>query len=218
MTENRGKWITYKRNEDAAGLTAGERDRSLQYHSPETTSGLEEVENTGINLAQGNPDGDKKETSKEKSAIEYEDIKNFLEYIIKKQNETLTNHENSIKEQNKTLTDRITSMEEHLRGEMKAERKDLREEIKHDRKALQDSMEIHMAKLQHDLRTKIEMSSKSSKLESERLLRELLESLHSETSKYNDLISQVKKVTEDKLIRVNSKIIEVSEELENKLE
>jgi hypothetical protein len=62
------------------------------------------------------------------------------------------------------------------------------------------------------------MSSKSSKLESERLHRELLESLHSETSKCTDLISQVKKVTEDELIRVNGKIIEVCEELENKLE
>jgi hypothetical protein len=32
----------------------GERDRSLQYNSPETTNALE-VEITGINLAQGNP-------------------------------------------------------------------------------------------------------------------------------------------------------------------
>jgi hypothetical protein len=44
---------------------------------------LEEVEKTGINLAQGNPDGDKEETSKEKSAFEYEGNKDFLEYVIK---------------------------------------------------------------------------------------------------------------------------------------
>jgi hypothetical protein len=58
-------------------------------------------------------------------------------------------------------------------------------------------MEIHMAKLQNNLRTEIGMSSKSSKLESERLHRELLESLHSETSNCTYLIRQVKKVTEE---------------------
>jgi hypothetical protein len=69
-----------------------------------------------------------KEISKEKSAAEYDDIKNLLEYLINKQN-----------------------------------------------KALQDSMEINNAELQDNLRTEIEMSSRRSKMESERLLRELLE-------------------------------------------
>jgi hypothetical protein len=60
-----------------------ERDIEVPYHPPETPSGLEE-------LAQGNPDGDKKETSKEKN--EYNDIKKLLEYLI---------------EQNKTLAEKV---------------------------------------------------------------------------------------------------------------
>jgi hypothetical protein len=35
--------IEGKVNEDAVGLTAGERDIKLPYHPPETSSGLEEV-------------------------------------------------------------------------------------------------------------------------------------------------------------------------------
>jgi hypothetical protein len=62
------------------------------------------------------------------------------------------------------------------------------------------------------------MTSKRSELESKRLHWELLDSLHSETSICTHLISQVQKETEDELITVNSKIIDVSEELENKLE
>jgi DNA-binding transcriptional regulator GbsR (MarR family) len=118
MTTYTNICIEGKLNEDAAGLEARERDRSLQYHSPETTSGLEEVEKTGINLAQGNPDGDKKETSKEKSAIEYEGIKDFLEYIITKQNKTLTD---KIKENRKALQDSITEtaeVQKDLRNKM----------------------------------------------------------------------------------------------------
>jgi hypothetical protein len=63
MAEYRVRWIPYKSNEDAAGLTARERERdmSLHYHSPETTSGLEEVENTRTNVAHYyNPCGDTK--------------------------------------------------------------------------------------------------------------------------------------------------------------
>jgi hypothetical protein len=42
----------------------------------------EEVECTGINLAQYNTGGDMKETSKENSAADYDHIKKLLEYII----------------------------------------------------------------------------------------------------------------------------------------
>jgi hypothetical protein len=100
MAENRGKWITYKRNEDAAGLTAGERYMSLQYQSPETTSGLEEeVENTGIDLAQYNPGGVMKETPKGKSAAEYDNIKKLLQYLRKENKDK----KDSIKEEIKDL-------------------------------------------------------------------------------------------------------------------
>jgi hypothetical protein len=71
MDENKYTSIKCKTNEDAVGLMAGERDRSLQYQSPKTTSGLgEEVENTRMKLAQYNSGGDTKETSKENSAAE----------------------------------------------------------------------------------------------------------------------------------------------------
>jgi hypothetical protein len=50
----------------------------IQYHPLETLSGLEQVKNTRINVAQGNPDGDKKETSKEMSAIDFENMKKSL--------------------------------------------------------------------------------------------------------------------------------------------
>jgi hypothetical protein len=62
------------------------------------------------------------------------------------------------------------------------------------------------------------ISVKRSEFELEKLHRELLECLYSETSKNTDLISQVKKVTEKEIIRIVNKITEVSEELENKLE
>jgi hypothetical protein len=101
MAENRGKWITYKRNEDAAGLTTGERDMSLQYQSPATTSGLkEEVENIGINLAQYNSGGVMKETPKGKSAAEY-DTKKLLQYLIKENKD----QKDSIQEEIKDLRD-----------------------------------------------------------------------------------------------------------------
>jgi hypothetical protein len=48
MTTYTNNCIEGKLSEDAAGLTARERGKNLQYHSPET-SGLGEVENTGIN-------------------------------------------------------------------------------------------------------------------------------------------------------------------------
>jgi hypothetical protein len=80
------------------------------------------------------------------------------------------------------------------------------EESKVERKAIQDSV------------NEIEKSVKRAELKSERLHRELLESLHSETKKNTDLINQVKKVTEEEIIRFDEKITEVCEELENKLE
>jgi hypothetical protein len=48
--------------------------------------------------------------------------------------------------------------------------------------------------MKHDSVTEIEKSMKSPELESERLHRELLQSLGSETGKCTDLRSQVKKV------------------------
>jgi methyl-accepting chemotaxis protein len=66
--------------------------------------------------------------------------------------------------------------------------KELKEEMKEDRRALRDNMEK-----QH---------------------RELLECLHSETKKNTGLINQVKKVTEEEIIRIDEKITEVSEELD----
>jgi hypothetical protein len=67
--------------------------------------------------------------------------------------------------------------------------------------------------------TELEKSVKRSELETHRMNGEFVDILHTETSKGTDLISQVLNVTEeDELIRVNNKIIEVNEELENKLE
>jgi hypothetical protein len=118
MAENRARWIPVKSNEDAVGLTARERDSLSPYQSPHLSNRI------------------KKEWPKEMSAPEFEDLKNFFEYIITKQN------------------------------------KAFREEMKQDIKALQDNMVKNNAKLQENLRT-----------ESERLHRELLECLHSETKK-----------------------------------
>jgi hypothetical protein len=56
--------IESKFNEDAVGVTARERDRSLPHQSLETMSGLEATENTGMNFAQFNPRGDKGNSKK----------------------------------------------------------------------------------------------------------------------------------------------------------
>jgi hypothetical protein len=66
MTENRDEWNRVKSIKNPAGLTTGEKDKGLPYHPPETPCGLEKVRKVGMKLAQGHPDGDKKETSKQK--------------------------------------------------------------------------------------------------------------------------------------------------------
>jgi hypothetical protein len=101
------------------GLYALKRITTLlvPYHPPETPSGLEEVRKARMNLAQGYPDGDKKETSKEKSATDFESMKDFFEYII-------------------------TIQYKEFREENKA----FREEMKRDIKAPQDNVEINNAK------------------------------------------------------------------------
>jgi hypothetical protein len=47
---------------------------------------LEEVRKSRMKLAQGHPDGDKKESSEDTSASDFESMKNFFEYVITKQN------------------------------------------------------------------------------------------------------------------------------------
>jgi hypothetical protein len=86
IVEDRPKWIRDKPIEYPAELTAGEYDIKLPYHPQETPSDIEEVGNARMKLA---PDGDKKEISQEKSASDLENMKNFFEYLITKQNKAL---------------------------------------------------------------------------------------------------------------------------------
>jgi hypothetical protein len=80
------RWSRGKPIEKPAELTAGEYDIKLPYHPQETPSDIEDVGNARMKLA---PDGDKKEISQEKSASDLENVKNFFEYLIIKQNKAL---------------------------------------------------------------------------------------------------------------------------------
>jgi hypothetical protein len=100
MTTYTNNCIEGKINVDAVGLTAGESDSLSPYQSPDSSSGV------------------RKEWPKVMSAAEYEDLKNFFEYIIIKQNKAY-----------------------------REELKDFRQQMKHYIKALQDNMEINNAKI-----------------------------------------------------------------------
>jgi hypothetical protein len=80
--EDKAKRISDKPIENSAELTAGEYAIKLPYHPQETPSDIEEV----VKARMKAPDGDKKETSQEKSASDLEQMKIFFEYIITKQN------------------------------------------------------------------------------------------------------------------------------------
>jgi hypothetical protein len=89
-------------------------------------------------------------------------------------------------------------------------------------KALQDSIEASNAKFQESLRaeirTEIETALKKSTIESQRLNNEFFDRLHAETSKCNQLISQVQNEKEAELVAVNNKIKSMSVELETELD
>jgi hypothetical protein len=147
------KWSKEKLIVKPAEFTAREYAIQLPYHP-------EQAAEARMNLT---PDAGKKETCQETAVSDLENMKNFFEYLITKQNQAI---QVSVKEMERSM--------------------------KEDRKALQDNMEK-----QH---------------------RELLECLHAETKKNTDLINQVKKVTEEEIIRVDERITKVREELEDKLE
>jgi hypothetical protein len=86
-------------NDNVVEFMAGERDRGLSYHLPETRRGLKEDGSTTINLAGLNTWGDMKETSKEISAAGYYDIKKLLKYI---------------REERKALRDSLTPIKEAI--------------------------------------------------------------------------------------------------------
>jgi hypothetical protein len=112
----------------------------------------------------------------------------------------------SVIEEIKTVRDQMETenkdQEARIKKQMKAERKDLREEMKEDRKSLQDSIR------------EIKMSFKRSKLETQRMNRELLDRFDSKTNKCNQLLSQVPKKTEVEMTTENQ-MIEKNVELIN---
>jgi hypothetical protein len=86
VEEDLARWSKDKIIVKPAELTAGEYAIQLPYHPQGIPSDIEEVEKVRMRLA---PNGDKKEISQEKSASDLENMKNFFEYLITKQNKAL---------------------------------------------------------------------------------------------------------------------------------
>jgi hypothetical protein len=143
-----------------------------------------------------------KETSKENSAAEYEDIKKLLEYLIKV---------------NKNKNDSIINVNENKNDGMKEHNKALIDNTREDIKAFRKSIEANQIKLQKDLitetKTEIERSLKGTELASQRLHREFLDRFNAKTSKCTHLISlvpekmEVEMITDNQIIQKNVELI-----------
>jgi hypothetical protein len=112
-----------------------------------------------MKLAQGCPDGDKKETSKDKSAGDFESMNNDFEYITTKQNKAFREE---MKHDRMALQDIVTEIERSVK------RSELESERLHQK--LLDSLRSRISKLTHLIsqvskETEVKMSTDNQMIE-----------------------------------------------------